>query len=364
MKGLVRLTMLGTGLSLTLVMGCAHRPPEAFSADLMETNHLQKTTSPYHAHPAETATASAPAPVSPGPSETPVIAQMHYPEPAPSAPSPAPAPQETPTTAAVVPAARARQTGSEEESALPSPALTPPATPSAPAQPEDPLVKALRYYRENRIAEAQAVLQQCDPARKEALSVLLPTLARLGEQPSATELASLLDQCGEVSRKLRPRAALTLDKVCFCKSIDGFGMYDPLPVDHGFLAGQEGQAGDLVQVYLELRHFASQPRGTVYETSLASTLEIRDYRQQVVWRQDRPARAERSRTPRQDCFLNCYFHVPPRLPPGDYILVIQVKDVTGVTGREPPAHRIASRTLDFRVVNQRQERTAQPLSAR
>ena len=42
---------------------------------------------------------------------------------------------------------------------------------------------------------------------------------------------------------------------------------------------------------------------------------------------------------------------PKTVPPGSYTLWVIVKDVTGLAGKEPPAHRIARRSLDFRVTS-------------
>jgi len=235
---------------------------------------------------------------------------------------------------------------------VPSPTVAEESSEPPPPKPEDPVVELVRCYREKRTAEVTALLQQFDPSRREILQAMLPNLSKLADKrndpPGPKDWATLLDQQDQLGVKLCSRAALTLDRVSFCRSIDGFGLYEPLAADHRFQAGSPGQSGELVQVYLELRHFACQLKGPFYETVLASTLEIRDGKRQVVWRFDRPAKPSRSRTPRQDCFLNCHFEVPA-IPPGDYVLCIQVKDLTGINNNDPPPHRIATRTLDFRV---------------
>ena len=104
-----------------------------------------------------------------------------------------------------------------------------------------------------------------------------------------------------------------------------------------------------MQVYVEVRNFASRNTGGCWETALASKLEINNVdnpslKAEVLMR--RPARPDRSLSPRQDYFLNIQFHIPPRLPPGRYQLKITVSDeVAAANGRIREPYR----TLDFRV---------------
>jgi hypothetical protein len=220
-------------------------------------------------------------------------------------------------------------------------------------KPEDPLVAVVRCYREDRAAEAQERLKAFDPGTREVLSVLLPILVSLAEPGKAGDpprvCSTLLEHLEKLTQALRPRAALEVEKMCFCRSIERFGVFDPLPTNHVFQGGGEGRPGDLVQVYVELRNFADAKNGTAHDTKLACTLLIRDEQNHVVWRQDRPAQVERSSSPRHDGYLPCHFYVPPHLPVGDYTLWIVVKDLTSCPGEEAPPHRTARRSLDFRV---------------
>jgi hypothetical protein len=219
--------------------------------------------------------------------------------------------------------------------------------------PENHVDAAFYLIRENRPEEAEERLKKLDPAVRELLSCCLGLAARLGGKearpPCADDCAALLDELERLQQALRARAPLSLEKMCYCRALERFGVYEPLPAGHAFGTGWDGRPGDLVQVYAELRNFATAKNGPFHETALACTLTLRDGDNKPVWRQDRPAQVERSRSSRQDCYLSCHFYVPPRLPPGDYKLHLTVKDVTGLSGEEPPAHRTASRTLDFRV---------------
>src|SRR5262249_11346815 len=147
----------------------------------------------------------------------------------------------------------------------------------------------------------------------------------------------LLQSFEDLEEPLRPRAALTISKARFCKWIEKYGDYDPLPDDHQF------RAGDPVQLYVELRNFTCARQGPVYLTRLASTLAILDADGTVAWFQDchDRDRPERSHTPWRDYFRNYSFYVPEKIPPGLYTLRIHVTDV--------PTRWTARASLDLRV---------------
>lgn len=243
-----------------------------------------------------------------------------------------------------------------ERTSFPAP-LNPPtasplpaAPPSPPRAPDAPLVEALRRILDRQPAAALALLQRYDSPSREVLLALLQLAVPLGEggleQATPQETAALLEQLHSVLAALRARAPLLLDKLCFCRrEVRNFGKFDALPQGHTFQTGSEGRPGELVEVYVEVRNFACRLRNNAYETALAGSVEIHDFRGEVVWRKDFPAWPDRSQTPRQDYFLTFGFHVPPRLPPdATYTLWVQVKDV-GAEG----APRVARRSLDFRV---------------
>jgi hypothetical protein len=233
-------------------------------------------------------------------------------------------------------------------------------------KPEDPLVTLVRFLREGQTGEATAQLKLFEPATRDVLGVLLPVLTHLAEPGRAGDpphdCATILEQLETLSQELRPKAALSIEKMCYCRCIERFGIIDPLPSSHLYHVGPQGRPGDLVQVYVELRNFASLKRGSSYETRLACNMLIRDEQNRIVWYQDRQTRLERSCTPRQDGYLDCYFNVPRRLPVGDYTLWIMVKDLTGNSGEEAPPHRIAKRSLDFRVRTPEIEIGAMPVA--
>jgi hypothetical protein len=226
---------------------------------------------------------------------------------------------------------------------------------SAPVRDDAPPVQALRCLMEKRSPEeARALLNACDPADREVLCDLLRVAARLGnpEAPRASpaELAGMVEQIEALARCLRPRAALVLDKLCFCRprSIDTFGVYEPVEDGHAFRAAGPGRPGEHVQVYAEVRNFTSRPVGDHFETRLRGKVTIEDAPgHEVVGFTLRCT--DRSRTPRQDFFVNLHFDVPPRLPPGSYTLWVEVADETPAPEGKPRPARAARRSLDFRV---------------
>jgi hypothetical protein len=221
-------------------------------------------------------------------------------------------------------------------------------------KPEPPLVLALRGLLEKKPAdEVLAVLERYDPADRDLLRDVLRLAARLGERDrgrtESQEAAAAVDQLETLLRELRPRAALVLDKLCFCRprSVDNFGIYEPLEDGHAFRAETSGLPGERVQVYAEVRNFSSRPAGESFETVLRGQLTVYDGRHDVVTFKLKPC-TDRSRTPRQDFFVNFAFYTP-RLPPGSYTLWVQVEDVTPAADGSRRSARVARRSLDFRV---------------
>jgi hypothetical protein len=224
--------------------------------------------------------------------------------------------------------------------------------------PEDPpLVLSLRAFLDKRPSEAIVRLKDYDPANQEVLLCLLPLATLLTEtslaKADAQNLAAVVDQLDGLQTVLRPRADLTVHKMCFCRRIHSYGAYDPLPDDYQFFAG------DTVQVYVELRNVASLRRerrsgGVSYVTRLTSSAVIRDQDGNQVWPANSAQRIvferlrpeEESRSLRHDYFEKYQLDIP-NLPPGRYALWIRVED----EGTRPV--RVVQRSLDFRVTNQR-----------
>ena len=194
--------------------------------------------SAYHAHE--------PPPLREDKSGDGALAQAHYPDP--------------PPTGGSAPSVKAENPPPDLPPAAPEPEVM--HVEKAPPDPK--LVAALRCLLEKRSADALELLQNYDGASRELLLTLLPLAARVGDggldRATPQETAVLLEQLRQVETVLRPHAALALDKVCFCRKVNGFGDCEPWPESHVFRAGAEGGRGEWMQVYAEVRNFTSQPR--------------------------------------------------------------------------------------------------------
>jgi hypothetical protein len=228
----------------------------------------------------------------------------------------------------------------------PAPAEPAPAV-AAKAADEPPLVAALRCCLDKRPADAVSRLTGYEKTNQELLLCVFSLAARLSEgRLEPQDIAVVLEELNSVMVPLRSQAALTIDKLCFCKRIFTFGIYDPCPPDQRFRPGQ------VAYIYAEVRNCSSRkieraPGKTVYDIELSSTAVIEDYAGNRVWPEEivfKREKPDESRTPRQDYFDNYHFVVPD-LPPGAYKLWVQIEDV----GTRPS--RRARRSLDFYVTN-------------
>jgi hypothetical protein len=220
-------------------------------------------------------------------------------------------------------------------------------------------VAALRCVLEKHRDEAVGLLQRYRQADRDLLFTLLRLSGHVGERElervPPQELALMLDQLNTLALALRLRAPLALEKVCFCRKIVTFGVYDPLGPLPEFQAETPGRPGERVQVYAEVRNFASREvvsreADPYFETFLAGALEIFNLKGERVHQISMRPCVDRCRTLRQDYFIVFDFPLPP-LPAGSYVLWVQVKDVTpGPGGAVTP--RVARRSLDFRVGGQ------------
>jgi hypothetical protein len=223
--------------------------------------------------------------------------------------------------------------------------------------PDEPVLLALRCLLEKRPPDdAVHALVRYDKPSQEALLLLLPWVARFAEgglnQAKPTDIAIFLEQLEELARRLRPRAVLTLGKVCFCRDVRGFGMIDALPADHAFLAGSGGRFGEPIVLYVEVGNTASRPVGGRFETRIAGGLEILDAKGKRCWRQLFAAEPNISVSPRHDYFIIFRLAVPADLPPGHYKLDVQLTDQTWHgSSKETPPHRIVEQRLSFDVVS-------------
>jgi len=225
------------------------------------------------------------------------------------------------------------------------------------AKPPAPLVDALRCLMDRHYAEAVGALRAYDRENQEVLLLLLPLAAHLAEgkldNGNAQDMAFYTEQLSNMLVSLRSRAALVIDKICFCRDIQGFGMYHPLsdnPIYH---------PGDRVDVYVEVRNFTSTKQAgangdPVFVTRLETSAEIvaRETKAKVwpaghdrfLFQRDGP---DVCQTLRHDYFDHCYFTLPETIRAGSYTLLLQVEDL--------PSKRVVRGSLDFSVRSRESE---------
>lgn len=224
--------------------------------------------------------------------------------------------------------------------------LTPPIPPeelklvSVPKSSNSPLMNALKAYQDKAPNDADKFLAHLDSANQQLLKRLLPLAVKLGENVASdpTEVAEMVDQLQQVVATLRTKAALRIDKLCYCRAPAKpmrTGVYQPLPDDHTY------RAGETVELYMELRNFSCEAKEAEYRTHVMTVIEIRDDRGEVVARyefeRDRP---DVGQAPRQDYFHICRFPVQG-LAAGQYTLTAQVTDV--------PSGKSAKKSLPLRI---------------
>lgn len=241
-----------------------------------------------------------------------------------------------------------------------SPGLSPPVTTQVSKSiPEksDPLQGALQCILENRPHEALNHLKSYDAMTQDFFQRLLPALAQVAQKPlekmNPEEIAVIQEQLDILVHTLLPRAELVIHKMCFCESVKAFGVYRPLPEGHVFQAGCPHRPGDLVQVYVELRNICSECHEKYHETRLSSYVEVRDPRDPkgpALWKHrfDDSKQPLRSLARLHDYYNNYTFFVP-HIPPGSYVLTIQVTDQT--RQGEP---RVARKSIEFKVASGRE----------
>ncbi|HYV39771.1 MAG TPA: hypothetical protein VE988_29045 [Gemmataceae bacterium] len=208
-----------------------------------------------------------------------------------------------------------------------------------PVDKNQPMIAALACLLNKQPSQAIEHLQGFDRSTQEVLLRLLPALALLNEksidQMNPAESASLQEQVQALLISLRSRTELTIEKMCLCEQIDGYGQYTPLKEGHVF------QPREYVRVYVELRNIANTPRDRYYVTTLNGTVSLQDDKG-TPWvhnyrNNEMPIL---SIEPRSDCY-RVYDFVVPALPPGKYTFTLEIVDET----RQP--RRVAQKSVEF-----------------
>ena len=215
---------------------------------------------------------------------------------------------------------------------------------------EEAVEVALRLIFRGEHQEAIKALKAYPESTQEFFIRILPLLTQVArksiDKMSSREIQIFLEQARALEDFLRTRSELLVSEMAYCKRIRGFGDYEALPDNHAFLAKTDNRPGDLVQLYVELKNFASKKTADGdYLTKLACSLELKDMQNNKVWSHtfDKAVTTLRRSTCVNDYHGNFSFYVPA-LPVGTYQLTFQVVDET-----IPEHRRFARRSQVFRV---------------
>jgi hypothetical protein len=221
----------------------------------------------------------------------------------------------------------------------------------APAQPEAPLLVALRYALENKPSKAIEALQKYDKPNQDMLLCLMALAQKLHEisldKACAKDITHMEEQLDSMREHLEDRTELAIAKMVFCERIQDFGRYTALEDDHEFYPSTRQRKGELVQVYVELRNLkpVKEKKGPYYETQIDSRVEIQNEKEKkpTWWHNfDDGKRVILTQTRRHDFYNNYSFYVPD-LPSGHYFLTIYITDkLTGRTAANSLRFHVSS----------------------
>lgn len=213
----------------------------------------------------------------------------------------------------------------------------------------EPIVVAMEKFLQEQPEEAIQYLQAYEKSNQEFFLRLLPVLAQMTnakiEELDDQQTQALYLQLESLLETLRAKAHLMIDTMCYCSSIESYGMYSPLGTDHAFRAGSTNGPGELVQIYVQLKNLCPAKCEKGFQTKLSSSIRINDNAGNEVWFYNFKNRQNplQSQSPRRDHFNNYSFYVP-HIPAGTYTLTIEIEDQTN-----PGANRIVRKSMPFRV---------------
>jgi hypothetical protein len=163
-------------------------------------------------------------------------------------------------------------------------------------------------------------------------------------------LATYLDHHGQPDNKRRAMAAamhvdealahlreagtLSLRNLTFCKSVSGYGAYEPHATS-SFSASQQ------LTLYVEVENYRSVPTEDGFCTQLGTSYEVLDETGRRVDRGEFPDVDDCCRSRRRDFHIQYGLALPAKLSPGQYRLQLIVRD--------RQSDKIGSATLAFEV---------------
>jgi hypothetical protein len=188
-----------------------------------------------------------------------------------------------------------------------------------------------------------AALSTLPPEDRELVTTVLDGLTNFRNALRADSnmlLSRKIKPLMDMSERLRSQADLTIPNIVLCRSVDRFGIYDPIEPAR-FPVGKEQK----VIVYCELANFASILNDKQqWETRLTWDMTLYAEQGMSVWSDKTDNVTEDSRSRMHDFFVCKVVSLPKTLPIGRYLLKVSIVDTQ--------SNRVAEATVPLLVAVQ------------
>jgi hypothetical protein len=159
-------------------------------------------------------------------------------------------------------------------------------------------------------------------------------LWHLSKELYLAEKLGMNQELEKLSQRLKNKTIqpqLEIQKVEFCRSVDGFGLYD-------IKSGKELRSGELCIIYVEMTGLfqkndhekieVSPIKTPAFKSAYRSSFQILDHFDNSVFQYNNPREFEdRSHSPRHDSYA--WIKWLPNLAPGSYTIKVNINDIYG-----------------------------------
>ena len=167
-----------------------------------------------------------------------------------------------------------------------------------------------------------------------ALTTYLDSTQQPDHRQRATSARVHLEQA---LRELSDLSSITVRNLAFCKSVSGFGVYEPN-------VGATFSAGEQISLYAEVENFRSKSTERGFRSSLATNYVIRNSDGEAVDSGQFPDVVDDCRSRRRDFHIQYGIELPGSLEAGEYELEILIKDnLSRKTGVAREQFQVAAR---------------------
>jgi hypothetical protein len=170
----------------------------------------------------------------------------------------------------------------------------------------------------------QEVLAQLSTSDREILAALMDGLSNFRQnlQADPTALPSVtIRPLLKMAERLREQTELSIPTIQLCRHVEGFGIYEPMPLM--FRAGSEHET----LIYCEVENFTSRKNDKdLWETKLSLEAALYNSEGHVVLKGKDVVPVDVCRNRRRDFFVVKRLMLPKTLAPTRYILKLTIVD--------------------------------------